>query len=102
MTEPAFAQRVGTLVRGATLLGKDGGKRNVVWTNTNKLLATQGYDGVKTGTTGAAGSCLIASGHRGDDHLIVVALGSPNSEARDADVRNQFRWGWLKKGHLAP
>ena len=102
LTEPAFAQRVGTRVRGATLLGKDGGKRNVVWTNTNKLLATQGYDGVKTGTTGAAGSCLIASGHRGDDHLIVVALGSPTSEARDADVRNLFRWGWLKKGHLAP
>lgn len=101
LAEPAFAQRVSTRVHGSWLIDKEGRKRNVVWTNTNRLLGTEGYDGVKTGTTGAAGSCLVASGRRGGDHLIIVALGAPSSESRDADVRNLFRWGWLKKGHVA-
>ena len=33
--------------------------------NTNKLLDIEGYDGIKTGTTTAAGSCLVGSGRRG-------------------------------------
>ena len=39
------------------------------WTNTNRLLDIEGYDGVKTGTTTPAGTCLVASGRRGDDQL---------------------------------
>jgi D-alanyl-D-alanine carboxypeptidase (penicillin-binding protein 5/6) len=65
------------------------------------LLGTAGYDGVKTGSTSAAGSCLVASGRRGSDHLIVVALGGATSDSRDADVRNLFRWAWLRRGHGA-
>jgi len=31
-----------------------------VWKNTNKLLEKEGWSGVKTGTTDAAGHCLMA------------------------------------------
>ena len=66
----------------------------MVWNNTNELLELEGYDGVKTGTTDAAGSCLVSHGQRGEQQLIVVVLGSAASEARYADTRNLFRWAW--------
>jgi serine-type D-Ala-D-Ala carboxypeptidase (penicillin-binding protein 5/6) len=100
--EPVFAACVATSRRGCTVVDKDGKRRNVVWSNTNRLLGTEGDDGVKTGSTGAAGLCLVASGRRGADRLIVVVLGSGSAEARDADVRNLFRWGWLKRSHATP
>ena len=99
LARPEFARVVATARHGCTLVDDQGRRRNVVWTNTNRLLATEGYDGVKTGTTSAAGSCLVASGHRGDDHLIVVVLGCDSAGARDADARNLFRWAWLRRGH---
>src|SRR5207245_3634539 len=79
--------------------GADGKKRTVTWTNTNQLLGVEGYDGVKTGTTTAAGSCLVASGRRGSDQLIVVVLGSTSNDGRYVDSRNLFRWAWLERGH---
>lgn len=54
-------------------------KRQVQIKNTNRLL--QFYDGaigVKTGTTNAAGQCLIAAAQRNDTQLIVVVLKSSN------------------------
>ena len=33
-------------------------QRKVTWTNTNKLLNVEGFVGVKTGVTPAAGPCL--------------------------------------------
>ena len=98
---PDFARVVATPRHGCTLVDGEGRARNVVWTNTNRLLEIEGYDGVKTGTTTAAGACLVASGRRGDDHLIVVVLGAGSSDARYADARNLFRWGWLRRGHGA-
>ncbi len=95
---PTFAKYVSTLKRGCTLLGPNGHRRNAVWTNTNRLLDTEGYDGVKTGTTRAAGECLVASGRRGDDHVIVVILGASSTEARYVDARNLFRYAWLMRG----
>jgi len=101
LADPRLAKVVSTPKRGCTLVDADGKSRNVVWTNTNRLLATEGYDGVKTGTTNAAGNCLVASGRRGDDRLIVVILGAPTADARYQDARNLFRWGWLRRGHTA-
>ncbi len=101
MLDPTFATVVATPLRGATLIEGSGQTRNVVWTNTNKLLDVEGYDGVKTGTTTGAGACLVASGRLGEDHLIVVILGAPSSEGRYADARNLFRWAWLRRGHKA-
>jgi D-alanyl-D-alanine carboxypeptidase (penicillin-binding protein 5/6) len=70
----------------------------VVWTNTNQLLGVEGYDGVKTGTTNQAGQCLVSSGRRGDDQVLIVVLGSAD---RYVDSRNLYRWAWLKRGHRA-
>lgn len=76
-----------------------GGKRELTWTNTNKLLDIEGYDGVKTGTTTPAGNCLVASAGRGADRLIVVVLGSAGSDGRYVDARNLFRWAWQQREH---
>jgi D-alanyl-D-alanine carboxypeptidase (penicillin-binding protein 5/6) len=99
---PSFAAYVSTSKHGCALVDGKGQKRNVVWTNTNRLLETEGYDGVKTGTTRAAGECLVASGRRGGDHVVVVILGASSNEARYADARNLFRYAWLMRGQRSP
>lgn len=53
--------------------------------NTNKLLMTyQGANGVKTGTTNAAGKCLVSSARRGDLLLIAVVLNGGDAVLRDS------------------
>jgi serine-type D-Ala-D-Ala carboxypeptidase (penicillin-binding protein 5/6) len=68
--------------------------RYELWSNTNQLLGTEGYLGMKTGTTRGAGACLVSLSHRGDRRLVAVVLGSTSSDARYVDTRNLFRWGW--------
>ncbi len=102
LLDPTFAKVVSTPRRGASLVDASEKARNVIWTNTNKLLEFEGYDGVKTGTTTGAGACLVASGRVGTDHLIVVILGAPSSDGRYTDARNLFRWAWHQRGHKAP
>ena len=47
--------------------------------NLNQLLRTySGATGLKTGWTGQAGGCLIATAARNGEHLLVVVLGSPS------------------------
>ncbi len=94
---PLFRDYVNTRQHGCTIKSTAGYTRNVVWKNTNKLLALDGYSGVKTGTTDTAGACLVSSGQRGDDELIVVVLGSITSDARYVDTRNLFRWAWSRR-----
>jgi D-alanyl-D-alanine carboxypeptidase (penicillin-binding protein 5/6) len=91
---PLFRQLIGTRQHGAKVTGPGGYERNVLWKNTNRLLAMEGYSGVKTGTTDAAGACLIACGERDGRELIVVILGSTSGDARYTDARNLFRWAW--------
>jgi D-alanyl-D-alanine carboxypeptidase (penicillin-binding protein 5/6) len=90
----SFRHYTTTRQHGYTVGSTAGYTRNIVWKNTNKLLAITGYDGVKTGTTDAAGACLISAGQHAGDELIVVVLGASNSEARYIDSRNLFRWAW--------
>lgn len=56
-----------------------------------------GYSGIKTGTTEAAGACLVACGEREGSRLIVVVLGSDSPAARYVDARNLFRWAWRQR-----
>jgi len=50
--------------------------------STNQLLSTYpGANGVKTGTTDAAGQCLVASARRGQSWALVVVLGSQDRYA---------------------
>jgi D-alanyl-D-alanine carboxypeptidase (penicillin-binding protein 5/6) len=94
---PRFRELVSTRQRGCAVRGPGGYTRNVLWRNTNQLLAIEGYAGVKTGTTEAAGACLVSTGTRGRDALIVVVLGASSSPARYADARNLFRWAWARR-----
>jgi D-alanyl-D-alanine carboxypeptidase (penicillin-binding protein 5/6) len=99
LADRRFREYVGTDRRECEVTGPDQAKRTVVWENTNKLLEMEGYDGVKTGTTNAAGCCLVASGRRGADHLLVVVLGSTSTDGRYTDTRNLFRWAWRQREH---
>lgn len=54
--------------------------------NTNPLLSFyEGANGVKTGYTGLAGKCLVASAKRDNMEIIAVLLGDPTSKARIND-----------------
>ncbi len=97
MQNKLFRQYVGTRRHSYAVACKDGQPREVAWANTNKLLGEEGYDGVKTGTTNAAGACLVASGTMGGDHLIVVVLGTSPSDARYTDARALFNWAWQQR-----
>jgi D-alanyl-D-alanine carboxypeptidase (penicillin-binding protein 5/6) len=90
----AFREIVATRERTATLTNAAGYRRDVVWRSTNRLLGIEGYTGVKTGTTHAAGCCLAALAARGGRELVVVVLGATSTEARYADTRNLFRYAW--------
>lgn len=99
MKNERFRHYVSTRRHESEVMTPAGGKRAVTWTNTNRLLDIEGYEGVKTGTTTPAGNCLVASGRRGDDRLIVVVLGATTADGRYQDARNLFRWAWLERGH---
>ncbi len=97
MRLPEFQKRVACRQRGSTVTGPGGYRRNMLWKNTNRLLAIDGYRGVKTGTTTAAGACLVSMGQRGSSAMYVVVLGSSSSASRYADTRNLFRWAWQQR-----
>lgn len=60
--------------------------------NTNKLLWNYPFaDGVKTGTTNAAGKCLVASATKDGRQLIAVVLNAPN---RFGDAQKLLEWGF--------
>ena len=95
---PVFRECVATRQHEASPVARDGSRRKVVWKSTNRLLGITGYTGVKTGYTKAAGSCLVSSGERGKDSLVVVVLGAPSAAAAVADSRNLYRWAWRERG----
>jgi D-alanyl-D-alanine carboxypeptidase (penicillin-binding protein 5/6) len=97
MQNALFRQYVQTRRHRGEATEASGEKRVLLWNNTNLLLGIEGYDGVKTGTTTAAGSCLVGSGRRGTDHLLVVVLGCTSNDSRYIDTRNLFRWAWQQR-----
>ena len=83
---PAFAQIVATQSTSA------GGHWLV---NTNELLHLYpGADGVKTGTTAAAGECLVASVTRRGHRLLLVLLGSADRYADAAALLDYAAANW--------
>lgn len=86
-----FAQIVSTRSK---IVDWPGQKWNRKLENTNKLLWNYIWaDGIKTGTTSAAGQCLISSATKGNRHLISVVLHSGN---RWQDSINMFEYGFNK------
>ncbi|HTI49630.1 MAG TPA: D-alanyl-D-alanine carboxypeptidase family protein, partial [Planctomycetaceae bacterium] len=94
-----FREIAATRQHNVEVVGRDGKRRTLTWKNTNRLLAIAGYSGVKTGYTRSAGSCLVSTGERGKDSLIVVVLGAPSAAAAVTDSRNLYRWAWRERGH---
>jgi serine-type D-Ala-D-Ala carboxypeptidase (penicillin-binding protein 5/6) len=93
---PRFRDYVTCRQHGCEVTGPGGYKRNLKWENTNRLLGIEGYTGLKTGTTDAAGACLVSSSQRDGRELIVVLLNASNSDARYVDARNLHAYGWRK------
>ncbi len=97
---PKLRQIVQCRGHGVQVRSVDGYTRNLLWENTNRLLSQDGFVGMKTGTTEAAGACLIAVGKLPTSSLgttsetIVVVLGCSSSDARYIDARNLFSWAW--------
>jgi D-alanyl-D-alanine carboxypeptidase (penicillin-binding protein 5/6) len=93
---PLFRELVSCRQHGCEVMVPGGYKRNVLWQNTNRLLGIEGYTGIKTGTTDAAGACLVSISQRDGRELIVVTLKSSSSDARYVDARNLHAFGWRK------
>ncbi|HYH02599.1 MAG TPA: D-alanyl-D-alanine carboxypeptidase family protein [Bacillota bacterium] len=65
--------------------------------NTNKLVRFyRGCDGLKTGFTGEAGYCLVATAKREGVRLIAVAMKASTIDARSKDVSAMFNYGFSK------
>lgn len=94
MKHDLYRKVVATRTYRATIRLPNAGERRAAWENTNKLLAFDCYDGIKTGLTKSAGNCLVATGTHQGKRLFVVVLGCSSDASRFADARNLFRWGW--------
>lgn len=85
------------------------GARQVQINNTNKLLSSQGVDGLRAANSRSAGCCVIASAKRGSvkaynpqagkqstyaQRLLVIVMGMPNSNARYQKAAAMLNDGW--------
>ena len=63
--------------------------------NTNKLIRFyEGANGMKTGFTDKAGSCISATARRNGMQLIAVVLGAPSSKERFSDASKLLNYGF--------
>ena len=63
--------------------------------NTNKLLKQyEGVDGLKTGFTSEAMSCITVTAKRKDLRLVAVAMGEPSSKERNAEIKKMLDYGF--------
>jgi D-alanyl-D-alanine carboxypeptidase (penicillin-binding protein 5/6) len=72
--------------------------RDHVWETTNGLLREySGTTGIKTGSTNAAGTCLLFEASRGGQRLIGVVLKSSPDDlaAATADAKRIMDWGFV-------
>ena len=63
--------------------------------NTNKLVRyVDGVDGLKTGSTEAAGYCLAATAKRGDMRVVAVVMGAERSEHRNREIARLVEYAY--------
>jgi D-alanyl-D-alanine carboxypeptidase len=72
------------------------------WVNTNRLLGIDGFSGVKTGITEAAGPCLACSFEKDGHFLIVILLQSKSMEARWEEAQQLIDWAVQRRQLMAP
>ena len=93
LADPVFSRIVSSKTHS---IAGPNGKRQL--SNTNKMLwSYQGANGVKTGTTNAAGRCLVASATRGDRTLVAVVL---HSDDRWGESVKLLNYGFSKSENL--
>lgn len=72
---------------------------NKIWTSTNQLINKKGNYyfkeclGMKTGSTGLAGKCLVSAAKKGDVTCISVVLGDKTDEQRWMDSKKLLNYG---------
>lgn len=92
MLNPLFADIVSTRETSIDWFDQRGREHDQNLKNTNKLLwMLEEADGVKTGTTGEAGPCLVSSATRDNQKLIAVVL---HDHARWYDSMILLKWGF--------
>lgn len=92
LSDPTFASIVGSKEISIEWLDRRGHEKDVNLRNTNKLLwMLEEADGVKTGTTGEAGPCLVSSATRGNHKLIAVVL---HDHSRWYDSMQLLKYGF--------
>jgi serine-type D-Ala-D-Ala carboxypeptidase (penicillin-binding protein 5/6) len=92
MERPPFCRMVGTVSYSLSL---PGATTPVTFRNVNRLLGKVDWvTGVKTGSTGDAGFCLVASGTRDGVSMISVVLGEPDWNSTWADSRSLLEYGF--------
>lgn len=65
--------------------------------NTNRLVRFyRGCDGLKTGFTGKAGFCLVATAKRDGVRMVAVVMKAPNDKTRAKDISTLFNYGFSK------
>ncbi len=101
MQNKHFRDYVKTREHACDVIGEGDKKRTITWKNTNRLLGDAACDGVKTGTTNAAGACLVASVHEGTNHFIIVILGSSGGDGRYEDARKLLAWALKQRADKA-
>lgn len=93
MRNPSFAATVKQ--KDAVLKHRQGWPKQLK--NTNRLLWSYPFaDGIKTGTTKAAGACLVASATKNNYQLIAVVL---HSDDRFGDCLRLFEYGFSVLGN---
>jgi len=109
MKDPAFTFFVRQKERKVTVYRQDGTHNTYTLKNTNTLLGTSGVNGIKTGTTAAAGMCLMTSAAKNPivkkvttvegkeqtqlykRNLVIVLLGSNDRNKRTTQL---IKLGW--------
>lgn len=92
MLNPLFADIVSTRETSIDWFDQRGREHDQNLRNTNKLLwMLEEADGVKTGTTGEAGPCLVSSATRDNQKLIAVVL---HDHSRWYDSMILLKWGF--------
>ncbi len=89
MKNPSFCKYVSQKI---STINYEQPQKSQIIKNTNKLLWNYPFaDGIKTGTTNAAGKCLIASASKDGRRLICVVLNAPD---RFGDAKRLLEWGF--------
>lgn len=72
------------------------------WVNTNRLLGIDGFTGLKTGITEAAGACLASCFEKDGNFILVVILQSKTMDARWEEAQLLIDWAVQRRQLMAP